>query len=80
MARELSLTGRGGAARPNGLLGRGQGRYSREEVAKEKVRVVGTGVLSGTGQSGEWSWAVGMVLLTTDKLRFFHLVRSLLVN
>ena len=33
----------------------GKGRYSREEVAKEKVRVVGTGVLSGTGQSGERS-------------------------
>ena len=69
-----------GAARLNGVLGRGKVRYSREEVAKDKIQVVGTGVLSGMGQSGEWSWSSGMVLLMTDKLRFFHLVRSLLVN
>ena len=68
------------ASCPNGVNRRGQGRYSREEVTKEKVRVVGTGVLFGTGQSGERSWENGMVLLTTDKIRFFHLVRLLLVS
>ena len=29
-------------------------------VAEERVQVTGTGVSSGTGRSGEWSWAVGM--------------------
>ena len=64
----------------NGEIVRGKGRYSRKEVAKDKIRVVGTGILSRTGQSRERIWAGGMVLLTTDKLRFFHLVRSSLVN
>ena len=48
------------ADRPNGVIGRGKGRYGRHEVAKEKFRVVGTGVLSRKGQSGERSWAGGM--------------------
>ena len=47
-----------------------RGRHRGETVETEKVRAVGTGVLSETGQSGEQSWAGGMVLLTTDKLRF----------
>ena len=67
-------------ARLNEVLGRGKVRYSREEAAKDKIQVVGTGVLSGTGQIRERSWSSGMVLLTTDKIRFFHLVRSSLVN
>ena len=36
--------------------------------------------MSKTGWSGEQSWAGGMVLLTTDKLRVFHFLRSSLVN
>ena len=42
------------------VIGRGQGSYGRQEFAKEKVRVVGTGVSSGTGKSRERSWAGGM--------------------
>ena len=57
-----------------------RGRYRGEAVETEKVRVVGTGVLSETGQSGERSGVGGLVLLTTDKLRVFKLVRSSLVN
>ena len=65
--------------RPNGVIGRRQGRYGGQEVTKEKFRVIGNGVSSGTGQSGSGSGRVGC-LLRTDKLIFFHLVRSSLVN
>ena len=44
----------------NGVIGRGQGKYGGQEVAKEKVRIVGTGVSSGTGKSGGRSWVAGM--------------------
>ena len=58
-----------------------RGRYRGEAVETEKVRVVGTGVLSETGQSGERSGVGGLVLLTTDKLGVFKLlVKSSLVN
>ena len=49
-----------GADRPKGDISRGKGRYGRQEVTKEKFRVAGTGVSSGTGRRGEWSWAGGI--------------------
>ena len=49
-----------GAACLNSDISRGQGRYGWQEVTKEKVRVAGTGVSSGTGWSGERSWSGGM--------------------
>ena len=49
-----------GADRSNRDILRGQGKYGRQEVMEERVLVAGNGVSSGTGRSGEWSWASGM--------------------
>ena len=62
-----------GQSRAIGLIGSGRlvrGEISRGKrnragsagrtVAEERVRVAGTGVSSGTGQSGDWGCAGGM--------------------
>ena len=59
IASDISLSGRGGLFVER-FLKKNRADSAGRTVAEKRVRVAGTGVSSGTGRSGESSWAGGM--------------------